>query len=610
MVASVPALTAPQTLTPAPSIESPPPAPPAASAGAEPARPEPRPEVPEAREQPAPELSVPDFGAPAPALPRAADPGETPPAARAAPVPEPAPPPAPRPGPRAVVSDSREAAAAVARAADKPTQAEGPGDAARRGTVSAPEPTGSSIGSAMAPSAGAPPGTLAGSLATPQPGSAEASAIGPSSALGPSSAPSPTSAPGLSRAAGTSSAPGASTTPGRPGTSGPFTTGGPATALDPAGTPGTSGTAGPTGAPGAAGTPGSGGTGAGSGPGTAARRLGLEFDGPRARVTHRQVETVTGRVLGGPADQLSLSVNEAPAEVVLGGDGTFGASVRLQPGLNRLHAVATGPGDARAEGSISIEYVPAAPGRIVFTSPADGFVLGPDAPPVIVVEGTVEDKTVTTLSLLANDRRIPVKVSEGRFRKVLPMFAPMLRLRAEVPRGDGPGSRSEAITVSAGGPRKPSGVFVMEWPEGLEGLEVEASAVVRFTPDRLDGPVQAVRLPGVLRATATAPFEVFWLRGAAPGAYTVRLRHRGAWPGGDLPATLYIPDKDGLATRPLPAVRLRPSGTTVLARFLLPYGVLWEQDDWFTGYSEGSDTVTKFRIPEGISWVERRADLP
>ena len=319
---------------------------------------------------------------------------------------------------------------------------------------------------------------------------------------------------------------------------------------------------------------------------------------------------MTGRVLGGPADQLSLSVNEAPTEVVLGSDGTFGASVRLQPGLNRLRAVATGPGDARAEGSISIEYVPAGPGRIVFTSPGDGFVLGPDAPPVIVVEGTVEDKTVTTLSLLANDRRIPLKVSEGRFRKVLPIFAPVLHLRAEAAPGEGPGSRSEAITVYAGGPRKPSGVLIMEWPEGLEGLDVEASAVVRSTPDRLDGPVQTVRLPGVLRATATAPFEVFWLRGAAAGAYTVRLRHRGAWPGGDLPATLYIPDKDGLATRPLPPVRLRPSGTTVLARFLLPYGVLWEQDDWFTGYSEGSDTVTKFRIPEGISWVERRADLP
>jgi hypothetical protein len=319
---------------------------------------------------------------------------------------------------------------------------------------------------------------------------------------------------------------------------------------------------------------------------------------------------VTGRVLGGPADQLSLYVNDALTEVVLGGDGTFGASVLLQPGLNRLRAVASGPGDTRAEGSVSIEYVPAGPGRIVFTSPGDGFVLGPDAPPVIVVEGMVEDKTVTTLSLLANDRRVPVKVSAGRFRKVLPTFAPVLHLRAETSGGDGPGSRSETITVYVGGPRKPSGVLIMEWPEGTQGLEVEASAVVRFTPERLDGPVQTIRVPGVLRTMVTAPFEVFWLRGVAPGAYTVRLRHRGVSPGGDVPATLYIPDKDGMAARPLPAVRLRAGGTTVLARILLPHGVLWEQDDWFSGRSEGSDTVTKFRIPEGISWVERRADLP
>src|SRR5262245_33742484 len=398
--------------------------------------------------------------------------------------------------------------------------------------------------------------------------------------------------------------------PGPSGRSGPATTSGLATASGPGGSTGISATTGNLGAPGVAGTPGPGGTGAGSSPGTRMRGLGLEFDGPRARITQRQVEPVTGRVLGGPADQLSLYVNETPAEVVLGSDGTFAGSVQLRPGMNRVRAVATGPGDARTEGSISIEYVPSGPGRIVFASPGDGFVLGPDAPPVIVVEGTVEDKSVTTISLLANDRRFPVKVSEGRFRKVLPMFGPQLRLRADTPRGDGPGSRSDTITVYAAGPRKSSGLLIMEWPEGLQGLEVEASAMVRFTPDRLDGPVQTVQLPGILKGSATAPFEVFWLRGAAAGAYTVRLRHRGVWPGGDLPATLYIPDKDGLATRPLPAVRLRASGTTVLARILLPYGVLWEQDDWFTGYSEGSETVTKFRLPEGISWVERRADLP
>jgi hypothetical protein len=322
------------------------------------------------------------------------------------------------------------------------------------------------------------------------------------------------------------------------------------------------------------------------------------------------VEPLTGKVVGGAPDRLALYVNEVPTDVVVGTGGAFGASVPLQPGLNRLRAVATGPGDARAEDSISIEYVLASPGRIVLTSPSDGFVLGPDAPPVIVVEGQVEDKTVGTLWLVANDRRIPVKVSEGRFRKVVPLFAPVLRLWAETSRGGEPGSRSEPMTVYASGPRKPTGVLVMEWPDDIQGLDVEVSAVVRFSPDRLDGPTQTVRLPGVLKASDTAPFEVFWLRGVGSGAYTVTLRHRGSPPKGDLQATLYIPDKDGLATRPLPPVRLRPSGKTVLARVLLPYGVLWEEQDWFSGTSEGSDTVTKFRLPEGVSWVERRADLP
>jgi hypothetical protein len=42
----------------------------------------------------------------------------------------------------------------------------------------------------------------------------------------------------------------------------------------------------------------------------------------------------------------------------------------------------------------------------------------------------------------------------------------------------------------------------------------------------------------------------------------------------------------------------------------MPQAVLWNQEEWFSGTSESVDTVTKFRIPEGITWVERKADLP
>jgi hypothetical protein len=41
----------------------------------------------------------------------------------------------------------------------------------------------------------------------------------------------------------------------------------------------------------------------------------------------------------------------------------------------------------------------------------------------------------------------------------------------------------------------------------------------------------------------------------------------------------------------------------------MPHAILWDQEDWFSGRSESVDAVTKFRIPEGISWVERKVDL-
>jgi hypothetical protein len=47
----------------------------------------------------------------------------------------------------------------------------------------------------------------------------------------------------------------------------------------------------------------------------------------------------------------------------------------------------------------------------------------------------------------------------------------------------------------------------------------------------------------------------------------------------------------------------------VIARLLLPQGVLWEQEDWFTGRSASGDTVTKFRFPDGVSWTERLGDV-
>jgi len=72
--------------------------------------------------------------------------------------------------------------------------------------------------------------------------------------------------------------------------------------------------------------------------------------------------------------------------------------------------------------------------------------------------------------------------------------------------------------------------------------------------------------------------------------------------------SLYLPQGNHLTSRQLRPVSPNRS-EAVLAKILFPHGVLWEQDDWFTGQSQGADTVTKFRFPEGISWTERKRDL-
>ena len=327
-------------------------------------------------------------------------------------------------------------------------------------------------------------------------------------------------------------------------------------------------------------------------------------------MTDRPTELISGRLLGGVAERIVLYVNGEPI-TVSPTQRAFELSVPLRPGPNRLRAVATNAAGLEAEDIVSVQYVPPPPiGGIVLTTPADNLTLGPDDPPVVVVEGQVEDKAIGTVWIVANDRRVAVPAREGRFRKALMVSEPLLKLWAETETSANGGlpRRSETVTVHSAGATTSSGVLVVQWPLGMESSDVEVSATWRAQADRLDAPVQTVRLAALAKAGDGAPAEIFYLRGVKPGVYTLAVRSRGTAPSTDIRSTFYVPAKVGFSPRPLAPARLN-GGRTVLTRILMPYGILWTQDDWFSGLSESVDTVTKFRVPEGISWVERKVDL-
>ncbi|MFQ5520229.1 MAG: hypothetical protein ACE5FK_02425 [Candidatus Methylomirabilia bacterium] len=247
---------------------------------------------------------------------------------------------------------------------------------------------------------------------------------------------------------------------------------------------------------------------------------------------------------------------------------------------------------------------------ITITSPKDGHILAPAAPPVIVVQGEIQHRDDATVWLVANGRRIAVRARNGRFGKVLPLPEPVLRLWAELPRqdGDGPPYRSQALTVRMPSLSSSAGLLLMDWPRGVVGSRVEVSATWRGSPDRPDSPVERVLLNAVGASAKGGLPEVFYIRNLKPGVYTFLLRTRGVWAGRVRP-TLYLPEAGHLRARNLRPVSLMGTGRVILARVLLPQGVLWEQDGWFTGQSRSTDAVTKFRLPEGIRWTERRRDL-
>ncbi|MGH7398120.1 MAG: hypothetical protein ACRELW_11345 [Candidatus Rokuibacteriota bacterium] len=335
----------------------------------------------------------------------------------------------------------------------------------------------------------------------------------------------------------------------------------------------------------------------------------VRLDGPRTGVTDQATRTVSGTILGGVPERVVVYVNGVPTDVSAA-RRTFETPVLLRPGANELRAVVTGPTGIEAEDTITVQYVPrVSSSGIQVTSPPDGLILGPDDPPVAVVEGETDDKAVTTVWIVANDRRIRVTARAGRFRHVLLLPDPQVRLWAETSSGDGV-RRSSAVTIRTAGARPASGILAVAWPDGIDASSVEVTATWRAHPDRLDTLVQTLRLPAIGDVADGAPSEMFYFRGLKPGVYTLIVRYRGAAPLGDAQPTLYLPDRDHLAPRALRPISLNGAGRRVLAKVLMPQGILWNQEGWFSGTSESVDTVTKFRIPEGITWVERKADLP
>jgi len=338
-------------------------------------------------------------------------------------------------------------------------------------------------------------------------------------------------------------------------------------------------------------------TRAGSSLGLGLGRLRIRLDGATTRTTDRDTDIISGTLVGGEPERVVVEIDGQASEPMRAGNA-FTAAVKLSPGVNRVRVLAIDAQGAEVEEIVTVQYTPPVASDVTITSPRDGHTLSRDDPPLVVVRGQVGDPGVSAVWIVANDRRVMVPVTAASFRYIVPVLEPTVRVRVET---ESEGRGSPTVTVHAAAALPSVGLWLPDWPRGTVG-PAQVTVNWRPNPGRLDGGVQRMPLSGVALDTGEAGGDFFYLRNARSGVYTFVLTYRSGAAAAVRPV-LYV--AGGGVPRLLEPVNLNGAGRAVLARLLLPQGVLWEQDEWFTGRSASGDTVTKFRFPDGVSWTER-----
>jgi hypothetical protein len=113
---------------------------------------------------------------------------------------------------------------------------------------------------------------------------------------------------------------------------------------------------------------------------------------------------------------------------------------------------------------------------------------------------------------------------------------------------------------------------------------------------------QAIRL---IKESDNEGKAIFYVAKAEKGIYTFTVTNKSEIAQKTDFVVRLLEGKKGARNRKFEAIELAPN-TELKIKFILPEAVFWDDDSYFTGAIESSDSVSKFNDMTGIVWKEEK----
>jgi Glucodextranase, domain B len=226
---------------------------------------------------------------------------------------------------------------------------------------------------------------------------------------------------------------------------------------------------------------------------------------------------------------------------------------------------------------------------IKITRPNGGFA----DESTLEVTGIVSGEGINSVNLLVNDALWETPVQGGIFRTKVVLKEGENKISAAV--SDASGRKAEdSITVTY----RPTDIIVrFTCPQGCK-------LAYKWAPHPL-GLGAGSPSPDEINIKEDTGSAVFSVRHAVPGIYTVLLGN-GASEAEEVSfeAALYGYDTAKHKARSYGPLKIQAKGELAAVKVLMPEGIFWDEDSWFSGIIRDGSVTTKYKMPEGIVWKE------